>query len=278
MKAAVAYIPVIHKGHKEFCQKVKPDVLYVLGQSLIDEFPILERDIRSLTPEEIVAQAKAIHLAPDIRILEKKDIERLAREAREIIFSNDDILRTLAERYFHGAKISFESTFLRWHKMNAVTKFPVSEDAVVSTDSLDREFLNAARNVSNKSSDWWRKIGAVVVKDGKVLFESSSEHKPSERSPYIDGDARGNFDAGQVPPDLYTSIHAEAGLIAKAAKQGVSLEEASLYVTTFPCPTCAMQIIAAGIKKVYYAEGYSVLNAERNFKLSGVKLIRIQED
>lgn len=161
--------------------------------------------------------------------------------------------------------------------MNSITKVPVKEDLLISTDELDRKFMGVARKFSDKSSDWWRQIGAVIVKDGKVILKSHSKHKPSAQSPYIDGDPRANFDAGEVGSDIYTSIHAEAGLIADAAKQGISLDGASIYATTFPCPNCAMQIIAAGIKKVYFADGYSLLNAERNFKLSGVELIKIDE-
>ena len=89
------------------------------------------------------------------------------------------------------------------------------------------------------------------------------------------GDPRSNFDAGQRL-DISTAIHSEVGLIAKAAKQGLSLDGASAYVTTFPCPNCAHLLAEAGIKKVYYQKGYSLLDAEEILKAYGVEIILVQ--
>jgi len=53
------------------------------------------------------------------------------------------------------------------------------------------------------------------------------------------------------------AIHAEMDAITKVAKNGgVSLNQASLFTTTFPCHNCARHIIAAGISKIYYIEPY----------------------
>ena len=53
------------------------------------------------------------------------------------------------------------------------------------------------------------------------------------------------------------SIHAEMDAITSAARNGVvSLQNASLFSTTFPCHNCARHIVATGIKKVYYIEPY----------------------
>ena len=62
------------------------------------------------------------------------------------------------------------------------------------------------------------------------------------------GDPRSNFDAGKNI-ELSKFIHAEASLIAQAAKQGAKLEGASIYVTTFPCPVCARLVATAGLRK-----------------------------
>ena len=52
------------------------------------------------------------------------------------------------------------------------------------------------------------------------------------------------------------SVHAEMNLISNAARRGVSLSGATLYVTTFPCHNCAKHIVASGISKVVYLEPY----------------------
>lgn len=261
-----------------FCQKTSPDVLYVLGSSFIKDIPLLERDIRALDPEEIVKLCKAISLAPDVRVLEKSDLEAL-KSGDSIVFVDDEVMHFVADNYLPGIRVSFEKTFLRWDKMAAITSQPVDPDIVTSREDFDREVMSKAREQAEKSSDWWRQVGAVILKNGELILRGFNQHKPTEYSPYTNGDPRANFNAGDpLLKDMNTALHGEAGLIARAAQMGVSLEGASIYVTTFPCPTCALSIIQAGIKNVYYADGYSNLNAQENLKLAGVKVICVQEN
>jgi dCMP deaminase len=60
------------------------------------------------------------------------------------------------------------------------------------------------------------------------------------------------------------------------AKEGVSLKEGSIYVTTFPCSNCARLLCEAGIKKVFYKNGYSRLDAESIFKFYGVEIVLVK--
>jgi dCMP deaminase len=140
---------------------------------------------------------------------------------------------------------------------------------------MDRELMDKAFVQSDKSSDWWRQVGSVLVKDGKVIISGYNKHLPTDFSPYINGDPRNNFDAG-IRIDLCTAIHAEAAMIATAAKNGIKLEGSSVYVTTFPCPTCARLLAEAGIKKVLYSKGYSLLDAEDILKDAGAEIVLIQ--
>ena len=73
--------------------------------------------------------------------------------------------------------------------------------------------------------------------------------------------------------ELSTALHAEAGLIVEAAKKGISLEGATLYVTTFPCPNCAKLVAASGIKKLIYQDGYSVLDGEELLRSAGLIIV-----
>jgi dCMP deaminase len=132
----------------------------------------------------------------------------------------------------------------------------------------------AAHQAATKSSDWWRHVGAVLVKDEKIILSTFNTHVPSEQMPYVNGDPRSNFSKG-VHLELSTAIHAEARLIAQAAKEGVSLDGASLYVTTFPCPPCAKLVAYAGIKKLYFDEGYGVLDGEQILKQQGVEIVQV---
>lgn len=52
-------------------------------------------------------------------------------------------------------------------------------------------------------------------------------------------------------------VHAEMAALCSAARRGVSVQDMTLYVTTFPCHACAKHIIACGIKKVVYVQPYA---------------------
>src|SRR3989344_2088473 len=276
MKALIGYFPVIHAGHLEICKRQKPDKLYVLGKSLASEFPHLERDIRALPSELIKLEAESLNLAQEISILEKDNLDELSA-FEEIILSNDEISRGLADKYLQDKKIVWDTTFLRWNKMNVITRKPVDPDQVVSSNNFDKKILGLAVAEAEKSSDWWRHVGVILIKDGKVISSRHNKHAVTENTAYIEGEPRSNFDAGKAIKDLVIFEHGEASLIAEAAKNGVSTLDAELYVTTFPCPSCAMAIANAGIKGVYYKDGYSLLDAERILKNAGVDLICVQE-
>ena len=61
---------------------------------------------------------------------------------------------------------------------------------------LPRTFLAHAQCLSAKSSDWWRQVGAIAARDGKILGSAWNHHHPTEYSPYIDGDPRDGFSRG----------------------------------------------------------------------------------
>jgi dCMP deaminase len=134
--------------------------------------------------------------------------------------------------------------------------------------------MGVAMKEAQKSPDWWRQVGSVIVKNGEIIFSGYNKHKPTEQTSYINGDPRSNFDAGKNI-EVSIALHGEAGLIATAAREGISLQGASIYVTTFPCPNCAMLIMQSGIKKVYYKDGYSLLHAEEMFQSAGIEIVQV---
>jgi dCMP deaminase len=210
----------------------------------------------------------------EVRILEKDDINEL-NQFEEIALSKDEIGGALSDSYLKDKKIIWDTTFLRWNKMNAVTNNPVNPDRKISTEEFDREMVKVAEKEAEHSSDWWRHVGAVLVKDGKIVMSGYNKHAVTENTAYIEGEPRSNFDAGPAIADLHIFQHGEASIISEAARLGIITEGADMYLTTFPCPTCAMLIAKAGIKKVYYKEGYSLLDAERILKQVNVELIQV---
>ncbi|MBW1758782.1 MAG: cytidine deaminase, partial [Deltaproteobacteria bacterium] len=56
--------------------------------------------------------------------------------------------------------------------------------------------------------------------------------------------------------EMCRGIHAEQNAILQAALHGVSIKGAALFCTNLPCSICTKMIINAGIKKIYYLDGY----------------------
>jgi dCMP deaminase len=229
-----------------------------------------------LKPYQILITAEALKFAKEIRILEMDSLY-LLQGAESLIVSNEDVMREFVDKYITSRSIEFDSTFLRWNRMNVVTQLPATPHSSVTLSEIERFAGIQALKCAKLSSDWWRRVGAVIFDEQEVIASAFNCHMPSERSPYIDGDPRASFNAGERI-DLSTALHAEKAAIAQAVKSGRALEGASIFVTTFPCPDCAAMIVACGIKKVYYIEGYSLLNAEVTLNSNGVELILVRID
>ena len=151
----------------------------------------------------------------------------------------------------------------------------VANDGVISREDFEQKTMIKAFTEAGKSSDWWRHVGGIIVKNGQIIMAGCNQHLPVNDQQYKNSDPRISYTSG-VGADFSSSIHAEANLIALAAKKGISLDGAEIFVTTFPCPVCAKQIAVSGIKKVYYAKGYAVLDGLEILKSFGVEVILVQ--
>jgi dCMP deaminase len=276
-KAIIAYVPVLHEGYRRFFEKHRQDGdLYILGTEIIAEFPHLAKEIRQLDPGLAKKGIEAWNIFENVFILDKNILDDIVNDKRLIIMPKEDVMLEMQKKYFPDGEVLLDDIFLRWDKHNSVAENPVNPDVKISAADFDKKMIALADAEGEKSSDWWRRIGSVVVKDGKIILSTHNEHLPSQHSPYVNGDPRNNFHKG-VHLELGTSIHSEAGAIAEAAKKGISLEGAEIYVTTFPCPPCAKLIACSGIKKIYYRVGYGVLDGESVLKQCGVKIIQVTE-
>ena len=273
-KIVVSYVPVLHEGYRRFFDTYKGSKLLLLGDDLKQKFVPIAKDLRALPAEFMKKSIEAWGIFSSVEIIEVKDLVRLSSETG-LVMPDEDIMREMKQEYLPDTKVAFDSIFLRWDKHKSMINNPIEADQTISSDDSDNEIIKLLRKEAGKSSDWWRHIGAAVVKEGKVVLIGHNHHVPSEQTPYVDGDPRSDFHKG-IQVELSTSIHAEAGLIAEAAQKGISLEGTSLYATTFPCPPCAKLIAYSGVKKIYYADGYGVLDGEKILKSRGVEIVFVK--
>lgn len=280
-KILIALVPVIHVKYLELFKKY-PDHLYVLDNSVLkkwNKFKNLERDLRTINQKMICGLLKKSDLIKKVDLLTTtnlKDVQNLDFANNFIVMPDEDVSRWFARKFLPDTKIKFENTFLRWNKPVSTQELKVSHDRIITQEKTHRELIKKTEELKEKSANWWRQIGVLVVnKEGAILLSAFNRHVPTQENIAVYGDLRTCFDAGEHH-ELSNSIHAEASLIGKAAKNGICLKNTNLYVTTFPCPTCAKLIAEAGIKKVYYKEGYSLSDAEDILKNAGVELILVK--
>lgn len=277
----IVYLPVIHAGYLHFFESHKDADIFIANESLIElidqEFDYLRKEIRAISPTQAEVSLEALLPERKISLLSANDLPFLDEPDQEIILPKEDIFIWLAKKYLTKSKIIFHDTFLRWNRENSIREKAVTPSKNQLGESLGKslnKLIKKTKKTAKLSSDWWRQVGAVVFEKSKIIAIAHNHHLPSPYTPYIDSDPRNSFHKSENI-DFSTAIHAEVALITDCAKKGISLEGKSMYVTTFPCPICAKQIAASGILKLYYSDGYSMLDGEQILSDSKVELIKI---
>ena len=132
-------------------------------------------------------------------------------------------------------------------------------------------FMNIAKQVATRSTCDRKHVGAVIVRDRTIL---STGYNGSIRGmPHCD-------EVGHLMEEGHcvATIHAETNAILQAAKNGVMVDGAEVFITASPCWNCFKMLANAGIKKIYYGEFY---RDERSFDVAkklGIQLINIPVD
>jgi dCMP deaminase len=121
----------------------------------------------------------------------------------------------------------------------------------------DEYFMEITELVSRRSTCLRRSVGAVLVRDKKILTTGYNGAPSGLKHCAEVGCLRErlNVPSGERV-EICRGLHAEQNAIIQAAFHGVSISDATLYVTTFPCSTCMKMLINAGIKRIVYSEGY----------------------
>jgi len=127
-----------------------------------------------------------------------------------------------------------------------------------SRPSWETYFMDITERVATRSTCLRRTVGAVVVKDKRMLTTGYNGAPSGTRHCRETGCLREklNVPSGERH-ELCRGIHAEQNAIIQAALHGVSIKDSTLYCTNLPCSICAKMIINAGIKKIVYRSGYT---------------------
>jgi dCMP deaminase len=271
--ALLAYVPVLHEGYRRFLSAHGEGLpLYLIGPELYADSRPLAKDIRALDPGLVATAIEAWEICSEVSVLDEQGATALAAEQPSLLAPAEDVSYQVIERWFPRCEVRYDTTFLRWDKTRTVAlREPTAATASAAEDPGLAELISAAQKQAEGSADWWRRVGAAIRFADGTVAATRNEHLPHPLSPYAAGDPRANFHKG-VALELSTATHAEARLIAAAARAGHSTEGAVMYVTDFPCPPCAKLIAGAGVARVYYRDGYAVLDGEDVLREAGVEI------
>ena len=120
---------------------------------------------------------------------------------------------------------------------------------MTKAEKYNRFFMDVALRTAQMSYAVRSKVGSVLVKDNRIIATGwngtpAGADNCCEETCGIELKTKPNV------------IHSEANIIYNSAKNGIKTDGTVLYITLSPCSTCALAIIQAGIKKVYYHEEY----------------------
>jgi len=132
--------------------------------------------------------------------------------------------------------------------------------------SWDEYFMTLAKVAATRSTCLSRPTGAVIILNKQVLTTGYNGSMPGMPNCSDEGTCfRRCMNVPDSEKNHYArNVHAEANAIARAARKGISIQGATLYVTLFPCYTCLKLLVAAGITELVYELDYETLNTKRD--------------
>jgi dCMP deaminase len=141
--------------------------------------------------------------------------------------------------------------------------------------SWDNYFMEMASLVAKRSTCLRRKVGAVIVRDHKILSTGYNgaptglEHCTDMKWCIRD---KLNIKPGERQ-ELCRALHAEQNAIIQAALSGTAIGDAQIYLTHGPCITCSKMLINCGIRKITVAHTYPNLLGDEFLAEAGVEIV-----
>lgn len=137
-------------------------------------------------------------------------------------------------------------------------------------------FMSIAKLVATRSTCLRRAVGAVLVKDKRIMATGYNGAPTGIRHCAETGCLRESL---EVKPgekhELCRGLHAEQNVIIQAAHYGVMTQGTTLYTTHKPCIICSKMLINAGVKKIVFLDGYPDALADEMLAEANIELERL---
>ena len=150
--------------------------------------------------------------------------------------------------------------------------------AAASRPNWDEYFMNIARVVSLRGNCIKRKIGAVIVRDKRIISTGYNGTPRGVKNCNEGGCPRCNhFGASGAKLEECLCSHAEENSIVQAAYHGASTKGGTIYCTYSPCLICTKMIINSGLVEVVYSKAYSIEDVPlRLLREAGVSVRQVE--
>ncbi len=156
---------------------------------------------------------------------------------------------------------------------------PQSPEVLMAKDDRipwPQYFMQIAYLVAQRSTCLRRKVGAVAVRDKRILATGYNGAPTGLKHCKEVGCLREQL---QIPSgerhELCRALHAEQNVIVQAATYGITIAGAELYCTTQPCLICTKMLINCRVSAIYFAEGYPDKLAREMLDESGITYTRL---
>ncbi len=138
-------------------------------------------------------------------------------------------------------------------------------------DDWNIYFMRIAKQVATRATCDRKHVGAVIVKDKNIL--ATGYNGSISGMPHCD-------EAGHMMENDHcvATIHAEANAILQAAKHGIAIDGADIYVTASPCWNCFQLIANTGIRRIFYGEFYRDHRIHDVAQQVGLELISLEKE
>jgi len=149
---------------------------------------------------------------------------------------------------------------------------------VTQRPSWDEYFMSIARLVAGRATCLRRKVGAVIVKDRRILATGYNGAPAGLPHCSDTGCVRERL---KIPSgerhELCRGIHAEQNGIIQSANYGTGIAGATIYTTHHPCSVCAKMIINAGIVRVVTDDAYPDDLAAEMLEQAGIEVVTLAD-
>lgn len=137
----------------------------------------------------------------------------------------------------------------------------------------DEYYMNYAINISAKANCVKGKVGAIIIKDDKIISEGVNS-VPNGIKPCTESSClrkKLNLKSGENQ-ELCFAVHAEQNALINVLNNHADINNSILYVTKQPCIICAKMLINSGVKEIIYLKEYPDKYSEKLLKDANIKL------